>query len=69
MLCGWSWQESPQQRSRSPGSGRHECEGLGWTARTSFEALVAEMASQDLNEACRDALVTKHGYTVCQNNE
>ncbi|MDO9631631.1 MAG: GDP-mannose 4,6-dehydratase [Humidesulfovibrio sp.] len=51
------------------GDGAKARERLGWTARTSFEELVAEMASQDLSEARRDVLVQKHGYTVCQNNE
>ncbi|MDQ7834358.1 MAG: GDP-mannose 4,6-dehydratase [Humidesulfovibrio sp.] len=51
------------------GDGAKARERLGWTPRTSFGELVAEMASQDLNEARRDALVKKHGYTVCQNNE
>jgi GDPmannose 4,6-dehydratase len=51
------------------GDGAKARERLGWTPRTSFAELVAEMASQDLNEARRDSLVQKHGYHVCQNNE
>ena len=35
---------------------------LGWTPRTSFEELVAEMVDADLEAAKRDALVLKHGY-------
>ena len=37
---------------------------LGWTAKTSFEALVEEMVRADLKEAERDALVSKHGHAV-----
>jgi GDPmannose 4,6-dehydratase len=37
---------------------------LGWSARTPFEALVEEMAREDLREAERDALVTMHGHRV-----
>jgi GDPmannose 4,6-dehydratase len=37
---------------------------LGWTAKTSFDALVAVLAREDLREAERDALVTKHGHKV-----
>jgi GDPmannose 4,6-dehydratase len=35
---------------------------LGWTPRTSFDELVAEMVDADLTAAQRDALVVKHGY-------
>ena len=37
---------------------------LGWTAKTSFDALVEEMALSDLREAERDALVKRHGHVV-----
>ncbi|MFU8820499.1 MAG: GDP-mannose 4,6-dehydratase [Gammaproteobacteria bacterium] len=36
---------------------------LGWTPRTSFAELVAEMAREDLKSAERDELVTRHGYS------
>lgn len=39
-------------------------ERLRWTPRTSFDALVAEMARTDLEHARRDALVTNAGYRV-----
>ena len=42
---------------------------LGWTARTSFEALVEEMTREDLREAERDALVKKHGHRVHNQHE
>ena len=35
---------------------------LGWTPRTSFDELVAEMVDADLTAAQRDALVVEHGY-------
>jgi GDPmannose 4,6-dehydratase len=35
---------------------------LGWTPKITFNQLVAEMAQKDLEEAERDALVTKHGF-------
>ena len=34
---------------------------LGWTPRTSFAELVAEMVREDLKSAERDELVKKHG--------
>jgi len=37
---------------------------LGWTPKTSFEELVAEMVREDLKTAERDELVKKHGYSV-----
>ena len=37
---------------------------LGWTPRTTFEELVAEMVDADLSAAQRDALVMKHGFTA-----
>ncbi len=44
-------------------------EKLGWTPRTTFEDLVAEMVREDLKAAERDELVKKHGYTVYCHNE
>lgn len=35
---------------------------LGWTPRTTFDALVREMVQEDLKSAERDDLVTKHGF-------
>ncbi len=35
---------------------------LGWTPTITFQALVAEMAREDLLEAQRDALIKKHGF-------
>jgi GDPmannose 4,6-dehydratase len=35
---------------------------LGWKPRTTFKALVAEMAQADLREAERDVLVRQHGF-------
>jgi GDPmannose 4,6-dehydratase len=37
---------------------------LGWTPKTSFKELVAEMAREDLSSAQRDALVKQHGFTT-----
>jgi len=37
---------------------------LGWTAKTSFETLIHEMADADLKEAERDALMARQGYRV-----
>jgi GDPmannose 4,6-dehydratase len=42
---------------------------LGWTAKTTFDALVEEMAREDLREAERDALVKKHGHRVPRQHE
>lgn len=35
---------------------------LGWTPRTSFEALVSEMTAHDLEQARRHSLLKSHGY-------
>ncbi len=35
---------------------------LGWSPKTSFAQLVAEMVAEDLKDAERDALVDKHGF-------
>ena len=42
---------------------------LGWTARTTFDALVDEMTREDLREAERDALVIQHGHPVHRQHE
>jgi GDPmannose 4,6-dehydratase len=42
---------------------------LGWAAKTSFDALVEEMARADLREAERDALVKQHGHRVHRQHE
>lgn len=44
-------------------------EKLGWTPRTSFNELVAEMVREDLKGAQRDALVKKHGFSVLNHHE
>lgn len=44
-------------------------EKLGWTPRTSFAELVAEMVSEDLKSAERDELVKKHGYKTMDYHE
>ena len=42
---------------------------LGWSPRTSFNALVEEMVQEDLQLAKRDALVSQHGYKISTNTE
>ncbi len=49
-----------------PGKAR---EKLGWTARTTFAELVAEMMAADLSIARRDALVTDAGYRAPNHHE
>ena len=44
-------------------------EKLGWTPRTTFAQLVAEMASEDLKSAERDELVKQHGYKAMDYHE
>ncbi len=44
------------------GDARKAREKLGWTPKTSFEELVAEMAREDLRSAERDALMTRSGF-------
>ncbi|MEQ6341609.1 MAG: GDP-mannose 4,6-dehydratase [Gammaproteobacteria bacterium] len=39
-------------------------EKLGWTPKTSFKDLVAEMVREDLKSAERDELVKKHGFAA-----
>jgi GDPmannose 4,6-dehydratase len=35
---------------------------MGWSAKVSFEQLVAEMVTEDLKSAQRDELVKSHGH-------
>jgi GDPmannose 4,6-dehydratase len=42
---------------------------LGWTPSTSFKDLIAEMIEKDLEDAHRDALSTKHGFSVSAHHE
>ena len=42
---------------------------LGWTPKTSFEELVAEMIREDLKSAERDELVKHHGYKAMNHHE
>ncbi len=44
-------------------------EKLGWSAKTGFDELVAEMVASDLEEAKRDALVAKEGFKVYSHHE
>ena len=44
-------------------------EKLGWTPKTSFKELVAEMVREDLKSAERDELVKRHGYSVLDRRE
>lgn len=44
-------------------------EKLGWTPKTSFEDLVAEMVREDLKSAERDELVKKHGFAAYDYHE
>jgi GDPmannose 4,6-dehydratase len=44
-------------------------EKLGWTPRTSFRELVAEMMTSDLESAERDELVKGYGYKVMEYRE
>ena len=44
-------------------------EKLGWTPKTTFEELVAEMVREDLKSAERDELVKRHGYAAYDYNE
>jgi GDPmannose 4,6-dehydratase len=42
---------------------------LGWTPRTTFAELVAEMVREDLRSAKRDELVKQHGFTAFNPSE
>jgi GDPmannose 4,6-dehydratase len=42
---------------------------LGWTPKTKFEDLVAEMVREDLASAERDELIKKHGYKTMNHHE
>jgi GDPmannose 4,6-dehydratase len=42
---------------------------LGWEPRISFEDLVREMVSHDLEEAQKDELCKQSGFTVYERNE
>jgi len=42
---------------------------LGWTPRTSFAQLVAEMVREDLAAAERDELVRRHGFKTLSRHE
>ncbi len=44
-------------------------EKLGWTPRTSFEALVREMMATDFEHARRDALITRAGFQAPNRHE
>jgi len=44
-------------------------EKLGWTPRTTFDELVAEMVREDLKEAERDELIKTHGYKAMSYHE
>ena len=44
-------------------------EKLGWTPKTTFAELVAEMVREDLKAAERDELVKKHGYKTMDHHE
>src|SRR5690606_36182385 len=42
---------------------------LGWRPEVSFEQLVTEMVAEDLKDAERDALVSRHGYRAFNHHE
>jgi len=44
-------------------------EKLGWTPKTTFDELVAEMVREDLKSAERDELIKKHGYKAMDYHE
>jgi GDPmannose 4,6-dehydratase len=44
-------------------------EKLGWTSRTTFRELVAEMVREDLKSAKRDDLVRRHGFNAYDYHE
>jgi GDPmannose 4,6-dehydratase len=44
-------------------------EKLGWTPKTTFDELVAEMVREDLKSAERDELIKHHGYSAMSYHE
>jgi len=44
-------------------------EKLGWTPKTTFDELVAEMVHEDLKSAKRDELIKQHGYKTMDYQE
>ena len=42
---------------------------LGWTPRIRFEDMVKEMVTEDLKDAERDALASRHGYRTFERHE
>jgi GDPmannose 4,6-dehydratase len=44
-------------------------EKLGWTPKTTFDELVAEMVREDLKSAERDELIKHHGYKTMDYHE
>jgi len=42
---------------------------LGWVAEVTFEQLVTEMVAADLDAAKRDAMISKEGYKIYNQNE
>jgi GDPmannose 4,6-dehydratase len=44
-------------------------EKLGWTPKTTFDELVAEMVREDLKSAEKDELIKRHGYSVFDYHE
>ena len=42
---------------------------LGWTPKTTFHELVAEMVQEDLKGAERDDLIKQHGFTAYERHE
>jgi GDPmannose 4,6-dehydratase len=51
------------------GDASRACRKLGWRPQVSFNELVREMAEADLNNAERDALISRHGYTAYSYHE
>ena len=44
-------------------------EKLGWSPKTTFRELVAEMVREDLKSSQRDELIKKHGYKAMDHHE
>jgi GDPmannose 4,6-dehydratase len=44
-------------------------EKLGWAAEVTFDQLVAEMVTADLDAAKRDAMISKEGYKIYSHHE